>query len=514
MDQIGKYKLEAEIGRGGFGRVYRALDPAMGRAVAIKVLVSGGDKEILTRFRKEANATGKLRHRNIITVHDYGEHQGTPYLVMEHLEGSDLHRILASGSRPGVPEAVSIMAQVADGLLHAHQNGIVHRDVKPANIMVLNDGSVKIMDFGIARVLRDCGTRLTQRGNLVGTVSYMAPEHFQDAEIDERCDIFSYGVIYYELLTGQNPFNAPDPWKIIHNITSLHPPPVRELLPECPPALDQIVSRALKKERELRYQSFDDLQFDATPIRLRLQHAQAERLVAEAARLLKEGQAGPASQIIRQVLDLDPNNAAARELRETIQRETQSRLLRERSAQRLARGKEELASHQYSKAVHTLESALRIDPENTEIARLADEARSALQRSQRAASLLATARRELEARNLTSAYRNVLECLEQVPDNKDAASLLASIRKAIDAREKERRLKEGLAQVESLAAAESYDEALAVLSDLEANYPHAQNVKELLARIHFAREEQARARRLAGGLELARAMMQEQKWQE
>ena len=179
MDQIGRYKLEAELGRGGCGRVYRAFDPTVGRTVAIKLLITNTDKELLTRFRNEASASGKLHHRNIVTVYDFGEQDGTPYLVMEYLQGEDLHKLSAKGQQLTLIEKMSIMAQVAEGLHHAHQNGIVHRDVKPANIMVLSDGSVKIMDFGIARLLSQTGTRLTRDGAMIGTVSYMAPEQFQ-----------------------------------------------------------------------------------------------------------------------------------------------------------------------------------------------------------------------------------------------------------------------------------------------------------------------------------------------
>src|SRR4030095_5945140 len=153
MTTIGKYKLEAEIGRGGFGRVYRAYDPSTRRTVAIKVLISQKNEEVLARFRREATATGNLNHKNIVTVYDYGEHDNTPYLVMEYLEGEDLRSSLSSGKNFSLLEKTSIMSQVAEGLQYAHHRGIVHRDIKPANLMILSDGTVKIMDFGIAGVL-------------------------------------------------------------------------------------------------------------------------------------------------------------------------------------------------------------------------------------------------------------------------------------------------------------------------------------------------------------------------
>src|ERR1700732_1659496 len=161
VKRIGKYEIQAELGRGGFGRVYRAFDPTVGRDVAVKTLHAGGDRELLVRFRNEAAAAGKLRHRNIVTIHDYGEEDGEPYIVMELLDGADLQRVMQSRRPLTLLQKIQIMGQVAEGLDHAHQNGIVHRDVKPANMMLLPDFNVKIMDFGIALVAQVAGTRLT-----------------------------------------------------------------------------------------------------------------------------------------------------------------------------------------------------------------------------------------------------------------------------------------------------------------------------------------------------------------
>ncbi len=174
--EIGRYKVQEELGRGGFGRVYRAYDPTVGRPVAIKILTDVS-ADTQTRFRNEAMVAGNLRHKNIVTVYEYGSYEGLPFLAMEYLEGEDLHHILASHKPLTLLEKCAIMSQVADGLCYAHANGVVHRDMKPANIMVLRDGTVKIMDFGIARLTSTPdATRLTQQGYLIGTLRYMAPE--------------------------------------------------------------------------------------------------------------------------------------------------------------------------------------------------------------------------------------------------------------------------------------------------------------------------------------------------
>src|SRR5215813_213972 len=333
MARIGKYKLEAEIGRGGFGRVYRAFDPTVGRTVAIKILITDNDKDLLARFRREATATGKLRHKNIVTIYEYGEQDNTPYLVMEYLEGEDLRTTISSRHISTLFAKTSIMTQVAEGLQHAHHHGIVHRDIKPANIMILNDATVKIMDFGIARVLNEFTTRLTQHGDVLGTLSYMAPEVLHGTESDTLCDIYSFGVIYYELLAGKHPFSADQPARVIYNITATQPPPVSKLAPQCPPELEQLVARAMHRERELRYQSFEDLLFDLMPIRLQLQSDEAQTLIRKAETLVEARQVREAQTVVKQVLQLDPNNTLARELREKLNREAQMQATRERCEQ-------------------------------------------------------------------------------------------------------------------------------------------------------------------------------------
>ena len=169
--QIGKYQIQAELGRGGFGSVYRAYDPTVGRLVAIKVLTAPGDQNLLTRFKNEAAAAGNLRHKNIVTIYDFGDHEGLPYIVMEFLDGEDLQQIISRNQPLTLLQKVSIMLQVADGLYCAHRSGVVHRDVKPANIRLLPDGTVKIMDFGIARLVAggSGGARLTRQGHVIGT---------------------------------------------------------------------------------------------------------------------------------------------------------------------------------------------------------------------------------------------------------------------------------------------------------------------------------------------------------
>src|ERR1051325_11540 len=187
LTRLGKYEIQSEIGQGAFGRVYRAYDPEMRRDVAIKLLIAE-DPEMLDRFRNEAGTTGKLQHKNIVTVHEYSAEQGKPYIVMELLDGQNLQQIIAAGAALPLLVKAQIAFQTAEGLAVAHKKGIIHRDIKPANVMLLPSGDVKIMDFGIARVITT-DTRRTRKGDVIGTILYMAPERIQEAEADAASDV-------------------------------------------------------------------------------------------------------------------------------------------------------------------------------------------------------------------------------------------------------------------------------------------------------------------------------------
>src|SRR5579864_1516475 len=275
--RIGKYEVLGELGRGAFGRVFHAYDPTMqpGRHVAIKVLAAENNADVLGRFRSEAGTTGSLRHKNIVTVYDYGEHEGLPYLVMEFLEGRNLQEVIkqeVSGERAplSVLDKVRIMFEVAEGLHYAHQSGVIHRDIKPANIMLLPNGTVKIMDFGIARFTGRDTTRRTRQGDMVGTILYMSPEQVLGRDADQQSDIFAYGVVYYELLSGIHPFQANDAGSVVYRITSVEPTPLGESVPACPPALETIVRRSMAKVREIRFENLEDVLLDTQPLLLGL----------------------------------------------------------------------------------------------------------------------------------------------------------------------------------------------------------------------------------------------------
>ena len=254
-EKIGRYVITGELGKGAMGVVYRATDPNIGRTLALKTMrldIHGASsKDMLARFQNEARAAGVLNHRNIVTIYDAGEADGMFYIAMEFIAGSTLAGLLRERKTLSPEEAARIGAQICEGLDYAHYKGVIHRDIKPANIMIAGDGTVKIMDFGIAKA----GAGLTHTGEVLGTPNYMSPEQVRGRVLDGRTDLFSTGVILYEMLTGEKPFNANSVTTIIYKIINEVPPPPRELDASIPSGMSAVIAKAMAKSPDERYQS-------------------------------------------------------------------------------------------------------------------------------------------------------------------------------------------------------------------------------------------------------------------
>ena len=276
LGQIGRYKLLGELGRGAMGIVYRAEDPALDRVVALKTILLTDDeesrKDYHKRFFLEAKAAGKLTHPHIVTTFDFGEEGDLAYMAMELLEGKDLRRRLKDGALPTL-EAVEIAAQVADGLGFAHERGVVHRDIKPGNIMLLKRNQAKIMDFGIAR--QRSADFKTSTGVVMGTPRFMSPEQIAGSPVDHRSDIFSLGTVLYEMLTLSPLFAGEDTPQIAHNLATLEHQPPSRANGEVTSMLDFVVAKALKKDPELRYQDSYEFASDLRTCLVELRGRQA-----------------------------------------------------------------------------------------------------------------------------------------------------------------------------------------------------------------------------------------------
>jgi len=271
--RLGPYEILAPLGAGGMGEVYRARDPRLGREVAIKVLPSefSASPDRLRRFEQEARATGLLNHPNILAIYDIGTHDGAPYIVSELLEGETLRDRFKEGAL-STRKGIEYAAQMAHGLATAHEKGIVHRDLKPENIFITKDGRVKILDFGLAKLTRPeegsaNQTSLattpsgTEAGIVMGTVGYMSPEQVRSKPTDARSDIFSFGVILYEMLSGQRAFHRESNVETMNAILKEEPPELMALGKNIPPGLDRVVTHCLEKSPEQRFQSARDLAF-------------------------------------------------------------------------------------------------------------------------------------------------------------------------------------------------------------------------------------------------------------
>ncbi len=264
--KIGKYDVEERVGEGAMGVVYRAVDPVLKRRVAIKVMSDAfaQNDDLRERFLREAQAAGSLQHPNVITIYDFGDVDGHPYIAMEFVEGQDVAELIAHQVPLSVVDKLDLAIGVLQGLAYAHKRGIVHRDIKPANIRVDDEGKARIMDFGVAHL---ASSNMTKSGVMLGTPSYMAPEQIVGGKVGPQTDIFSVGAVLYELLTGARPFEGGTLQAVMYRVLSENPAPLSTVAPGLPARLNDVVMRALAKDAVNRYSSALDMANDLIAIR-------------------------------------------------------------------------------------------------------------------------------------------------------------------------------------------------------------------------------------------------------
>jgi serine/threonine protein kinase len=264
--KIGRYEVVERVGRGGMGAVYLGRDTVLEREVAIKVMSAdfAADETSRPRFYREARAAAKLQHRNIVTIFEFGEEDDTPFIVMEFLRGQDLSKRMRAEPPLMLEQKIDIIAELCTGIHFAHEQGVIHRDVKPANIWLVPDGSVKLLDFGIAKF---ASSTMTRQGSVLGSISYMPPEQINGLEVDGRADVFSAGVVLFELLTGKKPFAGDSPTAVLARIMDDEPVRVQDLPADLPKPLVAAVLKALQKDREKRYRHAADFGADLRLVR-------------------------------------------------------------------------------------------------------------------------------------------------------------------------------------------------------------------------------------------------------
>jgi hypothetical protein len=421
---IGRYEVIDRIGRGGMGVVFKAKDPRIGRQVAIKLL-SVPDESLRDRFLQEAQSVGNLTHRNIVTIFDFGEHEGQSYIVMEYVEGVTLAEQIHDSVPIPMWRKLEIIEEVASGLDYAHSKGIVHRDVKPANVMTDRDGVVKILDFGIARV---GNITMTQAGMMLGTPNYMSPEQFESGRVDRRSDIFSLGVLLYELIAYRKAFTGEQVWDVMKAVMSKAPPPLSEFVPGIDPAIEAAITRAIEKDPAKRYQTLSEMSADLAKVR--------SRFVVR--------QASPDSDTVFNA----PGEPAPRTPRPFTDRELISKRRAERIDAYLKEAQTAFDAGEFGTVVEVCDQALLLDPDDGRVHGMIDRARRALDREQ-AIEVLVDARSAFERSDLEKAAALVDQAIQLDASFHDARAFKGTIDERIRQRDAEHKKRQ-----QELAAAQ------------------------------------------------------------
>ncbi|MGA2992901.1 MAG: protein kinase [Candidatus Korobacteraceae bacterium] len=500
-EKIGKYVVKEVLGQGGMGIVYKAIDAAIGRQVAIKMVLGSfsDNPDLLERFYREVKLTANLQHPNIVTVHDWGEEDGAPYIVMEYLEGASLdhNSITAASPQLALFQKLKILVQVCAGLQYAHEKGVVHRDIKPANIFVLRqDQTVKLVDFGIARLGSDRTTEIrgpTRTGQIIGSLHYMSPEQLRGVPVDRRSDIYSAGVVLYQLLTGNHPFQAPDQTSTIARILTEPAPPLSKYISDSPDELEEIVGRSLVKDRTERYQSAEEFAFDLSLVQAQLERRLGLGYLEAAENCIEQSEWVKARENLVDLLKLDRKHVRGNELLREVQ-QILRRQERTSEAQELkSQAQKALEQRQFEEALALAERASSLDDSNLDLRMFRDSVRDAKERADKAKRVMARAEGCLNKQQLEQAMTAIGEALALDPSNSQARNLQNIIMQSLAKRE---RLQSLVKDARNEIAAKRHTSALDLLKQAAAIDPDAPEIAQLLKQAQQARAQERQQREL------------------
>jgi serine/threonine-protein kinase len=496
VKKIGKYEITGILGRGGMGVVYRAEDKRIGRLVAIKTLTEGysGQPEMLERFYREAQA-GILQHPNIVIVYDLGDQDGVPFIVMEHVSGDPLDKLIASGRQLPLIDRLSIIEQVCAALGYAHQRGVVHRDIKPANVIVQPDGHAKIVDFGIARVQNSgAESGLTRTGNVIGTVHYIAPERLKGQPFDGRSDIFSTGVMLYLLLAGRLPFEGED-ISVLQKLVNEPHPPLKTYISNYPPALDTILDRALAKDPEQRYATAEDFAYDLRAVGEDLKKSRVSELFNDAERLTTEQEFGRAREVLLQLAKIDAQHTGAKQLLGIVQQHLARMQRAEQVRQLVSEAEEALASARFPEALASLDQAVRLDPENTEVQAKLEAAKEKKRRHDEIGSLVAEADASRNRGDLTGGMKMLEKALHLDQENTKLRALYAEFAKQAKLAAQQEQIRGMLGNARQEVSSRNFTSAIEILRQVSKLDPSLPELESLL-QTAVSGQEQERRRKL------------------
>jgi len=473
------------------GVVYKATDPHIGRFVAIKMITAGfaGNPDLLKRFYREAQSTGNLQNPNIVTVYDLGDHDGNPYLVMEYLEGASLESIIAARKPLAMAEKLGIIIDVCNGLSYAHQRGIIHRDIKPANVMVVNDGVAKIVDFGIARI---GNTRDTVAGQVIGSIHYMSPEQLRAQPLDFRADIYSTGVVLFQLLTNELPFDASETGATLVRIIQDPAPPLSAYLKDYPPELETVIARALAKDRDARYFSAKDLAFDLLRIQEQIKQSAVRELLRRASSAIQRSEWNRAKEQLQQALRVDRQHTEAHRLLRDVQEKIEKQQKTEQARRLQMSADQAFIEGKFDDALGLLEQAIALDPTNPDLRGF----RESVQATRERAAKLEDALRRAEAAqiegNLEEASEAVAEALALDANDTQAKALKVILSREIEERARHVQARNLLEQAKAHISARRLTSAFAALQKAKSLEPDSVELQTLIKLATTAREQERR----------------------
>ena len=501
LRKLGKYELLEELGRGAFGIVYRARDPIINRMVALKTMTTSvaDNPNLLQRFYREAQSAGSLQHPNIVTIHDLGDEGGTPFIAMELVDGQNLDQLIEKRSALPVSLKLVYSVQACRAFDYAHKRGIIHRDIKPGNVMVNKEGTVKVVDFGIARVLE---ASKTQTGALIGTFSYMAPELFHGERATERSDIWSFGVLLYELLAYKPPFSGQSAAALMQSICLQQPVPLRQVAPDCPEDLGSVVHRTLQKSEAERFQTMEDLLLELDPIRKRLQAETIAGILEQGRQFMEQGEFAQARDLLRSALQVDPTNIQARALSEKATAGLKRLSVRTKAQQHVDKGRGFLQEGKLQEANAEADNALELDSQFDPAHELQQEVKREIERRHRVRDYVESARRQLAEGLPDEAEAVLLKASEVDPSNQQLLALQQQVLEEKQRRQRRVKLQEGMQQARFLWTRREYQECLAVLTRLQQAFPGEDAIIRLLEAAREDQAEQAKQEKLAEARDL------------
>ena len=492
---LGKYEVLAELGRGAMGVVYKARDPKINRMVALKTITTNvaDNPDLLQRFYREGQSLGVLQHPNIATIYEMGDEGGIPFIAMEFVDGQSLGEVITR--RLPIPLSLKLeyAIQACRAFDYAHKRGIIHRDIKPGNVMLNKVGTVKVVDFGIARVLE---TSHTKSGIIMGTFAYMPPEVYHGEHADGRSDIFSFGVLLFELLTYSKPFPGESPASLMQSICLQEPRRLREMAPECSLELDSVVERMLLKPVSERVQTMEDLLIDLEPICKNLQAETVIELIAQSRQLIQQEQFSQARDLLRQALQVDFTNAQARALLGKVDTVLKKKLLRPRAQQHVEDAAKLLDGGKLDEAKALASSALEIDSTFEPAKELLEKIQQEFSRAKLVNEKLQAARQRLAEGLLDEVEALLAPILETEPTNRQGLLLREQVLEERSRRQRLCRLMENMQQARVLWTHQKFDECINLLTDLEKEFPEEEDIRRLMETAREDRAEQQRMRTL------------------